>query len=188
VPLRVEDVLAAMAAVRWAYRCQPDPGEWRAACPVCGHSSLLVREVERGDPAELICGLGCPASDVEDRLRGFLALHERWHPAPVKVQRRRPIFAATDGLDDLLAADFIPALTGEDLNRWGWTVCPFHDDDKPSLKIYDKPAGHWYCWACSRGGSIIDFGALLYGVTPRGAGFFEIRHRLADDLGVRRAA
>jgi len=33
-----------------------------------------------------------------------------------------------------------------------------------------------------RGGSAIDLAAHLYGLEPRGAGFFEIRRRLALDL------
>ena len=38
------------------------------------------------------------------------------------------------------------------------------------------------CFAGCGGGSIIDLGALLYGIEPRGRGFTDIRKRLAKDL------
>jgi hypothetical protein len=40
----------------------------------------------------------------------------------------------------------------------------------------------WYCHGCGAGGSIYDFGALLYGIEPRKSGFDEIRVLLGRDL------
>jgi hypothetical protein len=54
-----------------------------------------------------------------------------------------------------------------------------HDDSTPSLQLYDHG---WYCFACRIGGSIYDFGALLYGLDTRGNQFLQLRQRLATDV------
>jgi hypothetical protein len=33
--------------------------------------------------------------------------------------------------------------------------CPFHDDRSPSFTVW--PDGHWKCFGCGKGGSVIDF-------------------------------
>lgn len=35
-------------------------------------------------------------------------------------------------------------------------ICPFHDDDKPSLSV-NQQTGQWFCHACQEGGTIIEF-------------------------------
>ena len=63
------------------------------------------------------------------------------------------------------------SLTGRHPNRAGKIHCPFHDDHTPSLQLYQHD---WYCYgACRTGGSIYDFGALLYGLGTRGRDFLE---------------
>jgi hypothetical protein len=91
---------------------------------------------------------------------------------------------ATSELDRQLlaipAATYVPALTGRQPNRAGKIHCPFHDDRHPSLQLYQHD---WYCFgACRTGGTIYDFGALLYGLRPRGREFLQLRQRLAEDL------
>ena len=69
------------------------------------------------------------------------------------------------------------------MGRDGKAQCPWHgggDERTPSLHCYDD--GGFYCYGCGVGGSIIDLGARLYGLEPRGRGFHEIRRRLAADL------
>jgi hypothetical protein len=87
-----------------------------------------------------------------------------------------------DALTTIPATEYVAVLLGLTLGRDGKVVCPFHDDHAPSLHAYDEPDRGWCCYGCNRGGSIIDFGAHLYGIEPRGAGFHEIRRRLAADL------
>ena len=48
-------------------------------------------------------------------------------------------------------------------NRAGYICCPFHSDRTPSLKIY--PDG-WKCYGCDKGGSVIDFVAEVFDLTP----------------------
>ncbi len=88
---------------------------------------------------------------------------------------------AGDALMSIPATVYVPALTGRLLGRDGKLECPFHEDWNPSLHCYEG-AGGWYCFQCSRGGSIIDLGAALWGLEPRGGGYFEIRRRLAVEL------
>lgn len=45
---------------------------------------------------------------------------------------------------------------GYKINRGGMIRCPFHDDKKPSMKIYDGDRGY-YCFVCHEGGSIFNF-------------------------------
>ena len=91
-------------------------------------------------------------------------------PSPRRGRSARASRAATSDLDRQLlaipAATYVPALTGRQPNRAGKIRCPFHDDHTPSLQLYDHG---WYCFgACRTGGSIYDFGALLYGLDTRG--------------------
>lgn len=38
-------------------------------------------------------------------------------------------------------------------------ICPFHEDKKPSLKIYDKS---FYCFGCNKTGDLIEFVQQLF--------------------------
>jgi len=64
-------------------------------------------------------------------------------------------------------------------NKVGFISCPFHlGDHKPSLKLYSKGRG-WHCFSCNRGGSVIDFTAELFNLTPLAA-----VERLNTDFGL----
>jgi CHC2 zinc finger len=89
---------------------------------------------------------------------------------------------------DLLAipaVEYVQALAGLSPNREGKVLCPFHAEAHPSLQLY--PDGGFYCFGsgCKAGGTIFDFAARLWDITPRGAGFIEIRERLATRFGNR---
>jgi hypothetical protein len=88
----------------------------------------------------------------------------------------------SDVLRRIPAIEYVPLLLGQVLGGDHKVVCPFHDDHAPSLHAYVEPERGWCCYGCGAGGSIIDFGARLYRIEPRGAGFHEIRRRLAVDL------
>ena len=45
--------------------------------------------------------------------------------------------------------------------------------------MYADPARGWYCYGCGRGGSVIDFAAALWNITPRGRAFVELHDRLS---------
>ena len=51
-------------------------------------------------------------------------------------------------------------------NRAGFIKCPFHTEDRTaSLKLYPGGRG-WHCFGCNRGGSVIDFAAELFNLSP----------------------
>ena len=108
---------------------------------------------------------------------------------PAPMIRPAAIARGDDPLLSIAPTVYVEALTGREVGRDGKLVCSFHEDRTPSLHVYDTPERGWTCFGCSRGGSIIDFGAALYGIEPRGAGYHELRRRLATDLlGARAAA
>jgi CHC2-type zinc finger protein/DNA primase RepB-like protein len=99
--------------------------------------------------------------------------------APVVPRAPRALVDAGDVLLSIPATDYVPALTGQEVGRDGKIVCPFHDDSSPSLHVHDDG---WYCYGCERGGSIVDFGAHLYGIEPRGRGYHDVRRALSGEL------
>lgn len=101
---------------------------------------------------------------------------------PLPPRTPRQIDTTADALMTIPASEYIPALTGTPVGRDGKARCPFHEDRTPSLHAYDDPARGWMCFGCGAGGTIIDFGARLYGIEPRGHGYHDIRQRLAAQL------
>lgn len=59
----------------------------------------------------------------------------------------------------------VAGMYGYDVTHTRFIRCPFHNDTKPSLKIYSGTRG-WYCFVCAAGGSVIDFVAKLYSLSP----------------------
>lgn len=57
---------------------------------------------------------------------------------------------------------------GFEPDRQGKICCPFHADEHPSLQLYKGSRG-WWCYVCDRGGSVIDFVAGLFSISPREA-------------------
>lgn len=106
-------------------------------------------------------------------------------PAP-KPGEPEPYSRETDPLLDLDLREVWEGLTGE-MVRGEVSRCPSpdHDDRFPSCTV---KAEFWRCHACDIGGSAIDLGALLYGIEPRGRGFFDVRRRLLAGLGMEAAA
>lgn len=43
-----------------------------------------------------------------------------------------------------------------ELSATGQGLCPFHDDHNPSFSV-NEAENYWYCFACDKGGSVIDF-------------------------------
>lgn len=62
---------------------------------------------------------------------------------------------------------------------WDEVVGALPDPTEQPRKL--SPQG-WYCFACRKGGGIIEFAALLYGIEPRGADYRKLRQRIAAGL------
>lgn len=87
--------------------------------------------------------------------------------------------------DPLLAIDVRTVweqLTGHPI-RGEASICPLpdHEDTFPSCGV---KAEYWRCNRCDVGGTLIDLGAILYGLEPRGKDFHQIRERLFAALGM----
>ncbi len=65
---------------------------------------------------------------------------------------------------------------GFELNRSDMICCPFHNDNSPSMKLYDD---HYYCFGCGEHGDVIDFVSKLFSVSPK-----EAAERLAKDFSI----
>ena len=50
----------------------------------------------------------------------------------------------------------IAGMYGYEVTRSGFMRCCFHQDTKPSMKIYPKDRGY-HCFVCHAGGDVIDF-------------------------------
>ncbi len=81
---------------------------------------------------------------------------------------------------------FVEALTGLHVPPSGMVSCPLpgHDDRTPSFKAYAAAEQGAWCFGCSRGGTIYDFAAQLWGypLPLRGQDFIEVKRRLLDEL------
>ena len=60
----------------------------------------------------------------------------------------------------------------------GMVRCPFHDDARPSMKLYDD---HYHCFGCQATGDVIRMTAKLFGVPDQ-----EAAKKLAADFGVQK--
>ena len=66
---------------------------------------------------------------------------------------------------------------GLNVSRSGMVCCPFHDDQHPSMKLYED---HYHCFGCQANGDVIAFTSKLFGITP-----LEAAQKLAADFGIR---
>lgn len=67
---------------------------------------------------------------------------------------------------------------GYRLQRGSTCLCPFHNDNHPSMKIYPDDKG-FYCWVCGAGGDVVKFVGLLYGL-----GNEDACRKLIDDFSL----
>jgi hypothetical protein len=100
-----------------------------------------------------------------------------------------PRALSSDPLLALAPRVYVERLLGQPVGRSGKVRCPFHEDGTPSLHVYPEPGRGWYCYGCSRGGSVYDLAALLWGHTgTRGSEFVALRDELRELLLPRSAS
>lgn len=104
----------------------------------------------------------------------------RRRPGGAVVPRRAQ--HASDPLLGISSREYIPRITGRDVDGRGYVQCPFHEDWNPSLMAYADPKRGWHCFQCGAGGSVYDFGAELWGLGTRGDDFLELKERLQGTL------
>jgi CHC2 zinc finger len=112
-------------------------------------------------------------------------------PQPVRLPatragtRRTSCTAIDRALLEIPAAEYVRVLAHREPNRAGKVLCPFHDEQTPSLQLY--PDGTFYCYGrhskhrtCAKGGTVFDFAAAMWGLGTKDKDFRELRRRLAD--------
>jgi DNA primase len=52
------------------------------------------------------------------------------------------------------------------LDRKGFTLCLFHADSKPSMKVYDGTRG-FYCFSCGAKGDVIDLVGKIFNIKQK---------------------
>ena len=72
----------------------------------------------------------------------------------------------------------VAARYGLIVNRVSNAKCPFHNDSKPSMHIYDGKRG-WFCFVCNQGGDVIDFVQRYFNLS-----FKDAVSKLNDDFGL----
>lgn len=130
---------------------------------------LVAREQDRVSAQELDCRLPQEQPSVQ---RGARAVRER------------SCVTAADALRLVAPRVYFERLTGVRVGRSGKVRCPFHHEDQtPSLHVYEDPGRGWYCFGCGRGGSIYDLASLVLGRGTRGQDFIQLRRELQELVG-----
>lgn len=73
-----------------------------------------------------------------------------------------------DEIKNLVPMIDVARMYGFEPDRSGNICCPFHNDKRPSLHIYDGIRG-WHCFTCNEGGDPVDFVKKLFGLSFRDA-------------------
>lgn len=80
-----------------------------------------------------------------------------------------------DSIRDSVTARDVAEFYGLKVNRYGKTVCPFHNDRNPSMKV-DK---RFYCFGCGEKGDAVDLASKLFGISLKDAAI-----KIARDFGI----
>lgn len=70
------------------------------------------------------------------------------------------------------------AFYGYPVDRQGRCLCPFHNDQRPSMKVYPHDKGY-YCFSCGSGGDVVRFVGQLYGISNEQAAL-----KLIEDFNI----
>jgi len=77
------------------------------------------------------------------------------------AQRPEKNYDGSISQSDIEGAKNFPITNFVEINKGGFTNCPFHNEKAPSLKIYPL-TNSFYCFGCQAGGDVIDFVMKLY--------------------------
>ena len=64
---------------------------------------------------------------------------------------------------------------GLEVNNSGMAICPFHDDNTPSMKVDER----YHCFACQADGDVIDFVANYFELSK-----IDAAKKIAKDFGI----
>lgn len=126
----------------------------------------------RAEFAEAQLGDYCTAQEIADEIAaiwpecGKVAVGQQERP---RAQTPTTCVSDLDTLRSIPSAEFVPLLTGHDINRSGFVLCPLHDERTSSLHVSSED-GRWYCFGCDQGGGVLEFYGALHGQTVPAGG------------------
>lgn len=124
-------------------------------------------ELRQGEPATVAWS---PA--WRKRAFRYRRQHEgSWDPEEATFEAQK------DRLLEILAEDYVEALTGEEVGRNHKICCPLHDERTPSFSVR---ATTWHCFGCGKHGRIYDLASELWSLPLQGRSFKEIHERLLE--------
>ena len=108
---------------------------------------------------------------------GAIAPAPRWvlelgsRPTPVPAAARDVERVSDNPLLAIPAREYVPELTGNPVNRFGYSKCPFHEpseENPETLSVNGPRPALWRCWSdrCQRAGDIYTLTGLLFGIEP----------------------
>jgi CHC2 zinc finger len=101
---------------------------------------------------------------------------------PRGVSFRKPIEAARELVSVEELAERLSGAPGVKRGSEIAFRCPLHDDHDPSLLV-DPARGVWYCFPCSKGGSVVELARLAWGHEESGKGAAEAAAFLLQQFG-----
>jgi len=145
-----------------------------------------------GRPCRLaFCDLARPPIPVTRLVAGLTDPDPAPAPPTAAERRRHAAMIATDEAARIPPPVYFRALAGVDVpERGGHVPCPLgeHHDQFASCMVYRDAAEGWWCYGCSRGGTIYDLASLLeggpWGRDLRGQAFSELKRRVQRQLGL----
>lgn len=132
-------------------------------------------KADTAKPVRLLAFESRERVDIRELIQDHPQLTAQHSRAHVARDRKGSI---GDPLLQIVPREYVERLSGSTVGRDRKVRCPFHDDEKPSLHVFEDPERGWYCFGCDRGGSIYDFAGLLWGRGLRGAEFARLRREL----------
>jgi hypothetical protein len=148
-----------------ASRILRPPGTWNHKHQPPTRVTTIRLDKERRFDAEQVLA-NAPAIDRE-------VVERRWRPEPTSRHRDDPLLRIEPAM-------YVRELLGRSPGCNHKVACPFHEDQRPSLHVFATPERGWCCFSCGRGGTIYDLAATLWGMTPRGREFIQLRSLLQE--------
>lgn len=161
------------------WRANADPDFYVSWCPGCAAEMWISRI--SGDRWRVVCMNDvrtCTPAEIEAGHQALLAAQRERYRAE---REARGSLEPTDPFNGIEAEVYIELLTGQE-PRHHFFRCPFHSNSDERTPSLHATGVFWYCHGCHLGGTIYDFGAHLWDITPRGEGFKDIQQRLAQGL------
>jgi hypothetical protein len=163
--LRLAVALGADLRCFDASRILRPPGTWNHKHRPPTRVATIRLDMDRRFDAERVLA-NAPAIDRE-------IVERRWRPEPTSRHRDDPLLRIDP-------ARYVRELLGRRPCGNHKIACPFHEDQRPSLHVFATPERGWCCFSCGRGGTIYDLAAALWGMTPRGREFIQLRRLLQE--------